>query len=218
MKAETGVVQPAKSAAERRRAKQNILLPVPLDGLANFEASLHKVPRTMRLDCEMVFPDLRQFLAQNKAAADGRELLAIPTMHRSDFGILERNDKTEGERLRLFLIFSQFATMLKTLLAGVDPGSFVDFPDIDGGAAIGQSSVTIYDEVSSTRSLLGYRVFLYMGVQIVEHPNWGFSNLAVHSILLYTRPTDAEKVLLKAASCFKDIFDFTGGLDVAVDT
>jgi hypothetical protein len=130
---------------------------------------------------------------------------AIPTMHRSDFSILERNDKTEEERLRLFLRLSQFAIMLKALLTSVDPGSFLDFPDIDGGAAVGQSSVTIYDEVSSTRSCLGYRVFLYMGVQIVDHPKWGFSNLAVHTILIYARPKDAQNVLLKMASCFEGI-------------
>jgi hypothetical protein len=64
-----------KSAAERRRDKETILLPFPLDGLAGFEASLHKVPRTIRGDCGMVFPDVRQFLAQKKAVADGRELL-----------------------------------------------------------------------------------------------------------------------------------------------
>ena len=200
---------PKQSAGERRRAKQTLLLPLLIEGLACFEVSLHQVPRAIRGECELVFPDLLPFLAVKKSSSDGRELLALPTMHQADFSILELNEKTEGERLRLFLRFSHFALALKALLSEVDPGSFATFPDIDGGAAVGQSSITIYDEVSSTKSLLGYRVFLYMGVQIIDHPNWGFKKLAVHTILLYARPLQAQAVLLqlaaKDASCFTNV-------------
>ena len=54
-----------------------------------------------------------------------------------------------------------------------------------------------------------------MGVQIIDHPNWGFCNLAVHTILLYARPLQAQAVLLQLASrdasCFANTEAGAGG-------
>jgi len=78
-------------------------------------------------------------------------------------------------------------------LCNIDPLASLDIPDIDGAATFGRSTITIYDEVSSTRAILGYSTFLYMGVQIVHHPVIGYARLGVHTVLMYARPEDAKE-------------------------
>jgi len=187
------------STADKRREKNTLLSPRPLLLLSSantyFEASLHQLPRTLNNEMKLVFPDL----ASQNQSSDGttRKLLAIPTYQTAAFSILEINDQTEAERLRLFLRFKSYAQDLSQHLSQIDPLSSLDIPDIDGAATFGRTTVTIYDEVSSTRALLGYSTFLYMGVQIVHHPKIGYSKLAVHTVLMYARPDDAKEAFLR---------------------
>jgi len=185
------------SAASKRREKNTLLHSRPLSSSSDeeeyFEASLHQLPRTLTSEIKLVFPDLASRAQPNNNGDTARKLLAIPTYHTASFSILEINDKTEAERLRLFLRFKTYAQTLSQHLKQIDPLSSLDIPDIDGAATFGRATITIYDEVSSTRALLGYSTFLYMGVQIVHHPVIGYARLAVHTVLMYARPEDAKE-------------------------
>lgn len=187
----------SSSAAAKRREKRTLLPPRPIittDDDISYEISLHQLPKTLHNEIALVFPDLA---AQNLKDGSGRELLAIPTYHTASMEILERNQTTEDERLRIFLCFKDLATQFRNELSKLDSMSNVDIPDIDGSATFSRSTVTIYDEVSSTRSILGYSTFLYMGVQMVHHPRIGYSKLAIHTMILYGRPDDVKQVFLK---------------------
>ena len=124
-----------------------------------------------------------------------RELLAIPTFHLAAFDIMHRDEQTEAERARVFVRFAHFANVLRTLLRRQDPGALVDFGDLDGMASCGRSTGAVYDEVSSTKALLGYKVVGYMGVNIIAHPEHGSSRLCIHTVLLHARPADARALL-----------------------
>eukprot|EP00536_Pseudo-nitzschia_multiseries_P007850 jgi/Psemu1/18910/gm1.18910_g len=174
----------------------------------SFEASLHQLPRTLNSEIEVVFPEIASQARQEKrlkrknniGGGDNeikeREYLVLPTFHVANFSILERNDRTEDERLRIFLRFRQFAMEFRNRLAQKDPQSQLDIPDIDGASTFSANSHTTsaYDEVASTRSILGYSTFLYMGVQIVHHPRIGYGRLAIHTIVMYADSKDAEGI------------------------
>jgi hypothetical protein len=171
-----------------------------------FEASLHQVPRTLNSEIDLVFPEIasqakreKREKMKNKIGGDDestkREYLVIPTFHVARFSTLERNDRTEDERIRIFLRFREFAKEFRNLLSKKDPKSQLDMPDIDGASAFSMNGHTTsaYDEVASTRSVLGYSTFLYMGIQIVNHPRIGYQKLAIHTIVIYARSKDAEE-------------------------
>ena len=170
-----------------------------------FEASLHQLPRTLHGEIELVFPDIasqakrekKEMMkeGEGKGTSTGREYLVIPTFHIAEFSILERNDQTEDERLQIFLRHRDFATEFMKLLKEKDHDSQLDMPDIDGSStfSIGGHTLTVFDEVASTRSILGYSTFLYMGVEIVHHPRIGYQKLSIHTIVMYARPKDAEE-------------------------
>lgn len=185
----------------------------------SFEASLHKLPRTLNSEVELVFPEIAAQAKREKRgktrsssntiggsnnensdhddeSAKPREYLLIPTFHVSRFSTLERNDRTEDERVRIFLRFRDFAREFRDRLFQKDPGSRLDIPDIDGASSfsVHHSTSAAYDEVASTRSVLGYSTFLYMGVQIVHHPRIGYEKLAIHTIVLYARSRDVEEI------------------------
>jgi len=193
--------------------------------VACFEVSLHLVASAMlQAECCLVFPALREHLAAEKEIArkaagaaagaaiagvsqqpppqqpqqpqlEPRELLAIPTFHLAAFDIMHRDEQTEAERARVFVRFAHFANVLRTLLRRQDPGALVDFGDLDGMASCGRSTGAVYDEVSSTKALLGYKVVGYMGVNIIAHPEHGSSRLCIHTVLLHARPADARALL-----------------------
>ena len=154
----------------------------------DFEASLHHLPRTLKTEIKLVFPDLASRIQPDGDAT--RKLLVVPTYQSAAFPILEITGETEAERLCLFLRFRSFARDLSRRLSRLDPASSLDIPDIDGAATFTRATVTIYDEVGSTRAVLGYPTFLYMGVQIVQHPRMGYERLAVHTAVVYARPED----------------------------
>uniref|UniRef100_A0A7S4AXG0 Uncharacterized protein n=1 Tax=Pseudo-nitzschia australis TaxID=44445 RepID=A0A7S4AXG0_9STRA len=180
----------------------------------SFEASLHKLPRTLNSEVELVFPEIASQAKREKREktknnvniggndskdneSTNREYLLIPTFHVSRFSTLERNDRTEDERVRIFLRFREFAKEFRERLFQKDPGSQLDIPDIDGASTFsvsGRHSTSAYDEVASTRSVLGYSTFLYMGVQIVHHPRIGYEKLAIHTIVIYARSRDVEEI------------------------
>lgn len=195
------------SALQKKREQRTILSPRPF--IANdsessqpFEASLHQIPRTLQSEIALVFPDVAsQFILEKKNACGNvgskREYLAIPTCHAAEFPIIEINEETEEERLRIFLRFKNFAAEFARRLKQRDASSLVDIPDIDGSATFSRATVTIYDEVASTRSILGYSTFLYMGIQIVHHPRIGYAKLALHTMVLFARPEDARDTYLE---------------------
>ncbi|VEU36250.1 unnamed protein product [Pseudo-nitzschia multistriata] len=182
----------------------------------SFEVSLHRLPRTLNSEIELVFPEIasqakREKREQAKHKKDEctkentkrndhkREYLVIPTFHVTRFSILERNDRTEDERIRVFLRFRDFATEFKHRLSQKDPFSRLDIPDIDGASTFSDSVHTnsAYDEVASTRSILGYSTFLYMGIQIVQHPRIGYEKLAIHTIVAYANCRHAAETYLE---------------------
>mmetsp|Transcript_4846 Transcript_4846/g.10258 ORF Transcript_4846/g.10258 Transcript_4846/m.10258 type:complete len:225 (+) Transcript_4846:129-803(+) len=204
--------QKKPSVASKRREKRTILPPRALLPEKDFEASLHQLSPSLIMEAKLVFPNLVPLLSSinttnNTNNVKIRELLAIPTYHIANFPILERNDTTEEERLRLFLRFQKFAREYSRELNKIDPSSFVDIPDIDGIASFSTSNngggggigSAIYDEVSSTRSLLGYSTFLYMGVQIVQHPRIHYSKLTVHTVVVWALIDDAKQAFLNVA-------------------
>ena len=183
-----------------------------------FEASLHNLPRTLYNEIELVFPDIASQVKYDKQKNDKmrimnnnddnkREYFVIPTYHIAQHSILELNDKTENERLTIFLRFKDhFATDFYNLLKQKDQYALLDIPDIDGSASTlfssngdssGNYSSTIYDEVASTRSILGYSTFLYCGLQIVSHPCYGYEKLAIHTIIIYSRLTDVKETYME---------------------
>lgn len=180
------------TAAALRRAKRTLLAPrcIQVGEDHSFEVSLHEVPRSLHSDIALVFPDLQT------ERNSGRQLLVVPTFHAAQFAILEINEATEAERLRLFLGFKEFASSFQENLSKLDPDSFVDIADIDGAATFSRSTVTIYDEVTSTRALLGYSTFLYMGVQLVQHPRLGYGKLALHTMIVWAHKSDVLGLLL----------------------
>ena len=187
-------------------------------GCFPFEASLHNLPRTLYNEIELVFPDIASQVKYDKQKNDKmrimndnddnkREYFVIPTYHIAKHSILELNDKTENERLNIFLRFKDhFATDFYNLLKQKDQYALLDIPDIDGSASTlfssngdsgGNYSSTIYDEVASTRSILGYSTFLYCGLQIVSHPCYGYEKLAIHTIIIYSRLTDVKETYIE---------------------
>jgi len=174
----------------------------------SFEASVHHIPRTLNSEIDVVFPEIasqarrekRQKLKNNDGrrfdASGEREYLVLPTFHVANFSILERNDRSEDERVRIFLRFRHFAVEFRKRLAQKDSKAQLDIPDIDGASTFSTSGHTTsaYDEVASTRSVLGYSTFLYMGVQIVHHPRIGYEKLAIHTMVIYARAQDVEEI------------------------
>ena len=189
------------SGRHARRAKRTLVASTALVADPDFELSLHEVPRHLATECQLVFPQLRE-CEQRHTSESARRLLAVPTMHRAAVGILQRNEQTEAERLRVFLQFSHFANVFRVLLRRRDPDAFVDYVALEGAGAIGGSGA-IFDEVSSTKALLGHRVKLYMGVPIIVHPRWGFNRLALHTIVLFGDPRDAADVLGEMAESYR---------------
>jgi hypothetical protein len=185
-------------------------------GCFPFEASLHNLPRTLYNEIELVFPDIASQVKYDKQKNDKirimnddnkREYFVIPTYHIAKNSILELNDKTENERLCIFLRFKDyFVTDFYNLLKQKDQYALLDIPDIDGSASTlfssngdsgGNYSSTIYDEVASTRSILGYSTFLYCGLQIVSHPSYGYEKLAIHTIIIYSRLIDVKETYME---------------------
>ena len=132
---------------------------------------------------------------QQQQQLERRELLAIPTCHLASFDIMHRDEQTETERARVFVRFAHFANVLRTLLQRQDAEAFVDFGDLDGMASCGRSTGAVYDEVSSTKKLLGYKVVSYMGVPIIAHPDHGSNRLCLHTMVLHARPADVQALL-----------------------
>lgn len=189
----------ASSAVSDRRKKRTLLFPRALLADGDFEASMHELPRTLFSEVKLVFPDIASCCNRE----DERELLTVPTFHSASFSILEMNEGTDNERLRLFLRFKDYAADFLKELKNIDVSSVGDIPDIDGSATFSRSTVTIYDEVSSTRSLLGYSTFLYMGVQMVQHPRIHYSKLAVHTMVLFAKPGDAMEAFIRLENQYK---------------
>jgi hypothetical protein len=217
-------------------------------GCFPFEASLHNLPRTLYNEIELVFPDIASQVKYDKQRNDKmrimnddnnnnnnnnkREYFVIPTYHIAKHSILELNDKTENERLRIFLRFKNyFVTDFYNLLKQKDQYALLDIPDIDGSASTlfsnsngdsdgcggggGNYSSTIYDEVASTRSILGYSTFLYCGLQIVSHPNYGYEKLAIHTIIIYSRLIDVKETYMELFKRYNKINEESSRIEIS---
>ena len=152
------------------------------------EASLHVVPPTLLDDVKLVFPSLM--------SPASLPLLAITTFHVARIHIVDINAATERERMRLYQRFARFAATVSASLAARSDGSAVcDWADIDGCAAHGERTMTIYDEVSGAKAMLGYRGTLCECVPVVVHPTHGHARLAVHTMCLRAASADAKAAL-----------------------
>ena len=151
------------------------------------EASLHVVPPALRDDVKLVFPSLHSPTAL--------PLLAITTFHVARMHIIDINDATERERMRLYQRFARFAAAISRKVAARHDLAVCDWADIDGCAAHGERTMTIYDEVSGAKAMLGYRGTLCQCVPVVVHPTHGYANLAVHTMCLRADAADAKAAL-----------------------
>mmetsp|Transcript_20198 Transcript_20198/g.31161 ORF Transcript_20198/g.31161 Transcript_20198/m.31161 type:complete len:211 (-) Transcript_20198:488-1120(-) len=194
--------RPNTAAAERRAAKRaaNTLferhtLSVPdgdADGAgsATIEVSAHRIARQITTFLPHVFPD---------CPAVGT-LSVVCTFQKSKFDIMEINDQTEGERLRMFGGFSRFADRVLTdLEAAVSSGAncpppFADYADLDGTPCRTSLGGSAFNEVEVARSALGYRLTNVGGVSIIIHPTWG-RNIYVGSIVTSHDEKDIATVL-----------------------
>ena len=158
-----------------------------------FQVSLHKIPSSLTQEVKLVFPSLNELLKRKDDPE--RLLLAIPTLHTTQFEILERNETTELERVRIFTRFAHFSNIFQTLLAKKDPEAFVDYVDIDGGASLTDGGQAVYDECMSMKALLGYKLTNYMGVTMIVHPLQGWKNLTLHTIITYGKRKDIVEIL-----------------------
>ncbi len=124
-----------------------------------------------------------------------RFLMAVPVFLLANFEIMERNEETEAERLRLWCAFQHFANVFKAMMGQRDALALSDYSDLDGSAATTRRTGTIYNEVQSCKALLGYRIRLCECVPIVSHPQLGWDKLVVHTVVAFCRQSDAQAVL-----------------------
>ena len=132
---------------------------------------------------------------EEEGEEEERFLMAIPVFLVADFDIIERNTRTEAERLRLWCAFQHFANVFKAMLGQRDPIALSDYSDLDGSAATTRRTGTIYNEVQSCKALLGYRIKLCECVPIVSHPTYGWDHLVVHTVVAWCKVGDARAVL-----------------------
>ena len=196
-----------RSAASQRRRVDNTLHAPAACALVEemVEASLHVIPRTLHDDIALVFPELATAAAVAGSSGGGgahaaasRVLLAIPTFHVSAMqSIIEITDATELERLRLYQRFARFASALGHALRRRDGEAWSDWADLDGSAATTDRTMTIYDEVSGAKAMLGYRGTLCQCVPLIVHPIHGYHRLCVHTIIMWARAEDAKAALVE---------------------
>ena len=143
------------------------------------EASVHELSPANSEFIPLAFPGL----AAMASAKGGRlKLRVVVTFQPAGMDIMERNDRTEAERKRLFLGFSAFAEQLSTQLRSSGPAAFADYADMDGGAMLTERGASMFNEVEIVRAALGYRLTSVGGVTIVVHPRWG-TNVYVGSVV-----------------------------------
>ena len=204
----------------QRRAKRVLLSPTTLTRSppppSLFQVSLHQIPSHLQDEVKLVFPGVNEILraedddankeetcgeissssSSSSSSPEQRVLLAIPTVHACGFNVLERNEMTEQERMRVFTRFAHFSNIFTTLLKRQDVAAFADFVDIDGGASTTPGGQAIYDEVMSCKALLGYKLTRYCGVTMVVHPEAGWKRLVLHTIIVCGRPSVVKDVLV----------------------
>ena len=226
----TAAAQATAAAASRsqqrvQRRNDRVLLPPttllrspPFPSL--FQVSLHKIPSHLKDEVKLVFPEIIETLQHHHnntttttATTDDskRLMLAIPTIHTCRFNVLEREEKTEMERNRIFARFSHFANIYKTLLTRIDSGAFVDFVDIDGGASTTAGGQAIFDEVMSCKALLGYKLTRYCGVTMAVHPAAGWKTLALHTIVVCGKSKEVVAVLQEMINSYTISVDGRSG-------
>ena len=125
--------------------------------------------------------------------------MCVPTFHKAAFDILERNEVTERERERVFAEFARFARDFMARMRRRDSIAFVDFVGLHGCASE-SAGQAIFDEVMSAKTLCGYKLMTYCGVTIVDHPDFGYRDLTVHSIVVFANPIVTTEVLTEMLS------------------
>ena len=194
---------PAPSHRERKRRERTVLPPTRLANPlgVSFQVSLHTVPRFLSTACQSVFPRLGAQIAMedNDNAASHirrRQVLCAPSFHKAAFDIMERNRNTERERERVFARFVRFARAFKARLQRRDSLAFVEFVDLHGHASdTSGGHPAMFDEVMSAKALCGYTLTTCSGMTMVDHPEFGYRDLAVHSIILFADHLMAAAVL-----------------------
>ena len=139
---------------------KGLLSPPTLSPAFNVEASIHKPPRMLRRDIELVFrPDLAA--AHTREAAEGQSLdeylaerlIAVPTWQPSKHDLSEMSFVVNEERRGLLLNFHAWVKGVRARLG--DWWSDASDP-LEGTALFGARTSCIYNELEGLTSLLRY--------------------------------------------------------------
>ena len=139
---------------------KGLLSPPTLSPAFNVETSIHKPPRMLRRDIELVFrPDLAA--AHTREAAEGQSLdeylaerlIAVPTWQPSKFDLSEMSFVVNEERRGLLLNFHAWVKGVRARLG--DWWSDASDP-LEGTALFGARTSCIYNELEGLTSLLRY--------------------------------------------------------------
>ena len=139
---------------------KGLLSPPTLSPAFNVEASIHKPPRMLRRDIELVFrPDLAA--AHAREAAEGQSLdeylaerlIAVPTWQPSKHDLSEMSFVVNEERRGLLLNFHAWVKGVRARLG--DWWSDASDP-LEGTALFGARTSCIYNELEGLTSLLRY--------------------------------------------------------------
>jgi len=144
-------------------------------GRVLFQWSLHKVTRSLRKECSLIFPELEK----------GQTLYAIPTFQKTAVALVGWGSVEASEKDCLLENFFTFGHLLrqeikdlcqKEALSGAE--SWSDFVDpCSGHAAVGQRGNCMYNEVDAAMKLLRYPTQEVGAANaichVLLHPEWG---------------------------------------------
>ena len=176
---------------------KGLVSPPTLTPAFGVEHSIHKPPRMLRRDIELVFrPDLAA--AHEREAAEGEalddylasRLLAVPTWQPATQDLSEISFKVNEERRGLLKNFHAWVNAVRARLG--DYWSDASDP-MEGTALFGARTSCIYNELEGLTSLLRYDSVPIGCCGIVLHPEW---QRCAYPVTLFT--TAPPELLLAA--------------------
>ena len=136
------------------------------------EVSVHETRKAFQREVEFVLPGV--------SLENG--LLALATMQRARFDLVQVGDDIEQEKDRLLETFMDFAKGLCDKL--IAKGHFADYVDpCSGLPMLTRDANKVFSEVDSAEQLLGYGVMNAGCCKVLLHPAWGS---AVYPATIFT--------------------------------
>ena len=180
---------------------KGLVAPPVLSPAFAMEHSIHKPPRMLRRDIELVFrPDIAE--AHQREASEGetvdeylaQRLLAVPTWQPATQDLSEISFKVNEERRGLLTNFHAWVNAVRSRLEGF----WSDASDpMEGTALFGERTSVIYNELDGLTSLLRYDSIPIGCCGIVLHPKW--QRRAYPVTFFTTAPLEALQAALRGA-------------------